>query len=164
MGSFMGYKNVETLVSAMAQLPGYELRLLSKITDARREELRILAGSAANRVVFLGGVSDAQYQSELDNAFALVSASLDEGFGIPVVEAMERATPVVISDIEIFKEIGGDAAKYFDAKDIKQLVRAIESLESKAEYSRASAASLKRANDFSWKQSAAALVATLEKL
>lgn len=164
MGSFMGYKNVETLVSAMAQLPGYELRLLSKITDARREELRILAGSAANRVVFLGGVSDAQYQSELDNAFALVSASLDEGFGIPVVEAMERATPVVISDIEIFKEIGGDAAKYFDAKDIKQLVRAIESLESKAEYSRASAASLKRANDFSWKQSAAALVAALEKL
>lgn len=164
MGSFMGYKNVETLVRAMPGLPGYELRLLSKITDARRAELLSLAGSAASQVVFLGGVSDAQYQAELDNAFALVTASLDEGFGIPVVEAMERATPVVISNIDIFKEIGGAAAKYFDATDVKQYVRAIEELDTNSAYKKASAASLERAESFSWSKSASALVTALEKL
>ncbi len=164
MGSFMGYKNVETLVRALQLLEDFELHLLSRISDARKQELTALAGKAAGRIKFFGGVSDEQYLAQLDNAFALVSASLDEGFGIPLIEAMERATPVVVSDLEIFEEVGGQAAKYFAATDAKALAARIRELDSAKVWNQASKDSLEQAEKFSWKQSAQALVAALAKL
>ena len=164
MGSFMGYKNVETLVRAIALLEEFELHLLSRISDARKRELLSLAGAAANRIRFFGGVSDERYLEELDSAFALVSASLDEGFGIPLIEAMERATPVVVSDLDIFKEVGGSAAKYFAATDAQALADRIQELNSAEAWNRASQESLTQAEKFSWDKSAAALVAALAKL
>ena len=60
MGSFMPYKNVETLLYAMRELPEYTLHLLSKMPDARRAELEeqgLLSSLAAssNVVVHNGG-------------------------------------------------------------------------------------------------------------
>jgi len=66
------------------------------------------------KVIFHNGVSETAYHQQLDRAVALVTGSQDEGFGIPLVEAMSRGIPVVVSDIEIFREIGGTAALYFD--------------------------------------------------
>ena len=54
----------------------------------------------------------------LRGATALVSASRDEGFGIPLVEAMALGTPLVVSDIPVFREVGGDAAAYVDPDDV----------------------------------------------
>ncbi|MDF2443521.1 MAG: hypothetical protein JWR01_1724, partial [Subtercola sp.] len=59
MGSFMPYKNVETLAAAMPHLPGYTLHLLSKIRSADRERLQALAPDA--RLQFHDGVSDTEY-------------------------------------------------------------------------------------------------------
>ena len=46
-----------------------------------------------------------------------VFPSLDEGFGIPLIESMKSKVPVICSDIEIFKEIGGDSVLYFKASN-----------------------------------------------
>ncbi|HYP72942.1 MAG TPA: glycosyltransferase, partial [Microbacterium sp.] len=62
MGSFMPYKNVETLVRAMALLPGRTLHLLSRISPDRRSELSALADPAGGEVVCHGGVTDAEYE------------------------------------------------------------------------------------------------------
>ena len=43
------------------------------------------------------------------------SLALDEGFGIPLIESMKSEVPIICSDIEVFKEIGGDSALYFKA-------------------------------------------------
>jgi glycosyltransferase involved in cell wall biosynthesis len=43
--------------------------------------------------------------------------SLAEGFGLPVLEAMRRGVPVACSDIGVFHEVAGDAARYFDPHD-----------------------------------------------
>ena len=164
MGSFMGYKNVETLVRGMRLLPDFELRLLSRITLERQRELANLAGDTASRVVFLNGVSDEQYLAEIDNAYALVSASLDEGFGIPLIESMERATPVVVSDIEIFREVAGAAAQYFSATDETTFVKAVLNLNGAEAWQLASSLSLRQADKFSWEQSAQLLVEALKQL
>ncbi|MFM6962667.1 MAG: glycosyltransferase family 4 protein [Micrococcales bacterium] len=164
MGSFMAYKNVETLVRALPLLEGFELRLLSRISPKRRADLLNLAGGNAHQISFLDGVTDSQYENELDNAFALVSASLDEGFGIPLIESMERATPVVVSDLEIFREVGGKAAHYFEASNAGDFAAQIKSLSEPATWAEASKASLDQAQRFSWRQSADALVAALESL
>ena len=159
MGSFMPYKNVETLVRAVAELPDYELHVLSRISEDDRARLHALAPHA--RVVFHNGTTDSDYQVALLGATALVSASLDEGFGIPLVEAMALGTPVVVSDIPIFHEIGGEAALYVEPRDPHAFAHAIESLENDDTWMRASAASLAQAATFSWAASAQKLLDVL---
>ena len=46
-----------------------------------------------------------------------VFPSLDEGFGIPLIESMKSKVPIICSDIEIFKEIGRDSVLYFKASN-----------------------------------------------
>jgi glycosyltransferase involved in cell wall biosynthesis len=162
MGSFMDYKNVETLILGMNSLPEYELHLLSKITDDRRNELEQL--SLNDNIVFHNGVTDTEYLAHLDDAVALVSASLDEGFGIPVIEAMGRGCPAVISDIEIFREIGGQAARFFEPTSPEQFASAVLSLESKQAWRKTSQQSLEHAKKFNWEASADELIVAISSL
>lgn len=159
MGSFMPYKNVETIVRALALLPGYRLHLMSRATNAEQARLQAIAPGAA--LVFHNGASDAEYQEELAAARALVTASFDEGFGIPLVEAMALGTPVVVSDIPIFREIGADAAVFFEPRSAEELTRAIRSLEDSQEWAARSARSVAVASRFTWAGSAEHLLTVL---
>ncbi len=162
MGSFMPYKNVETLARALHALPGYRLHLLSRISSADRERLTALA--PAGSLLIHDGTSEADYLALLETATALVTTSLDEGFGLPLVEAMSLGTPVVVSDIPIFREIGGDAALYAPASDAHAVASAIRSLEDPAQWAARSVASRAQAARFSWEHSAETLLTTLEGL
>ncbi|WP_104082665.1 glycosyltransferase family 1 protein [Cryobacterium sp. Y11] len=160
MGSFMPYKNLDTLVLAMADLPEYELHLLSRVSQAERDRLSRRAPQA--RLVFHDGVSDDEYQSLLRSATALVTASLDEGFGIPLVEAMSLGIPVVVSDIPIFREIGADAALYFDPKSADSIAATVRRLGAAGEWAARSALSVDQAARFTWAGSARTLLEVLE--
>jgi glycosyltransferase involved in cell wall biosynthesis len=162
MGSFMPYKNVETLAAALHELPGYRLHLLSRISRADQE--RLVAVAPANALVIHDGTSEADYLALLETATALVTTSLDEGFGLPLVEAMSLGTPVVVSDIPIFREIGGEAALYVPATDAQAVASTIRSLEEPAEWEARSIASRAQAATFSWDHSAETLLETLEGL
>lgn len=159
MGSFMPYKNVETLVRAVEGLPGHELHLMSRVTEAERARLSALAPQA--RLVFHDGVSDEDYRAVLRSATALVSASLDEGFGIPLVEAMSQGIPVVVSDIPIFREIGGSAALFFDPRSPDAFADAVRRLDRPGEWAERSARSVAEAGRFTWRSSAETLLETL---
>lgn len=162
MGSFMPYKNVETLALALHVLPGFRLNLLSRIGSADRRRLLDLA--PAGRLIFHDGVSDSRYAELLRGAFALVHASLDEGFGIPVLEAMSAGTPVVLSDIPIFREVGADAAGYFPATDPDAAAAAIRELEDPTVWRARSARGRQVAAGYDWDASAAVLLDALERV
>jgi len=162
MGSFMPYKNVETLARALHELPGYRLHLLSRISPDDRERLTALA--PVDALVIHNGTSEADYRALLETATALVTTSLDEGFGLPLVEAMSLGTPVVVSDIPIFREIGGEAALYAPATDPSAVAAAVRRLEDPAEWKARSTASRAQAAHFSWERSAETLLAALTGL
>jgi glycosyltransferase involved in cell wall biosynthesis len=162
MGSFMPYKNVETLAMAMHVLPGYRLHLLSRIGASDRRRLLELAPPGA--LMIHDGVDDAQYADLLRSAFALVHASLDEGFGIPVLEAMALGTPVVLSDIPIFREVGADAGGFFPATDPDAAAAAIRELEDPAVWRARSARGREVAAHYDWDASAAVLMQVLERV
>ena len=162
MGSFMPYKNVATLVSAMNHLPGYRLHLLSRVPAAERSRLEALA--PAGSLDFHDGVTDADYARLLEGAHALVHASLDEGFGIPLVEAMSVGTPIVVSDIPIFREIGGSAGIYADPHDPSAFAAAVKLLDVPAEWSRRSTAARAQAALFDWDASADVLAEVLRRV
>jgi glycosyltransferase involved in cell wall biosynthesis len=159
MGSFMPYKNVESLARAMRLLPDYELHLMSRASDETVETLRSLAPTA--KLVFHQGADDASYREALARATALVTASRDEGFGIPLVEAMALGTPVVVSDIPIFREIGGDAAVYVDPSSAKGIAEGVRSLEDPERWRELSARARERAAAYSWRDSARVLLELL---
>jgi glycosyltransferase involved in cell wall biosynthesis len=159
MGSFMPYKNVELLARGMRLLPGYTLHLLSRADEATVRRLSALA--PAGSLEFHQGVSDEYYANILSRATALVSASLNEGFGLPLIEAMAVGTPVAVSDIEIFREIGGAAAVFFDPASPESFAAAIHELEEPAAWKRYSNLARARADHFSWDRSAEALLQTL---
>lgn len=162
MGSFMDYKNVETLIAGMNLLPDFELLLLSKISSSRRNELEKLAVRNSAKVRFLDGVSDAEYEELLSRSFALVSASKDEGFGIPIIEAMRHGLPVVVSDLPVFREVAGENASYFQFDSSEQFAAKVWALESESTWKLASRAALARAEFFSWDDSAKALISFIE--
>ncbi|MGT2427026.1 glycosyltransferase [Amnibacterium kyonggiense] len=165
MGAFIGYKDVATLVRAAALLPGWTLHLASRIRPAERARLeRVAAAAGGADVVFHDGVDDAGYARLLDRATALVSASRDEGFGLPVVEAMQRGVPVVLTDVPIFREVGGDAALFAPAGDAAAFAAAVRGLEDPGEWAARSAAALEQAATYSWDASAARLLPVLERV
>lgn len=161
MGSFMPYKNVDTLVRAADRLPDHELHLMSRVGPAERARLAALAPSA--RLVFHDGASDAQYAAALRGATALVSASRDEGFGIPLVEAMGVGTPVIVSDIPVFREVGAEAGAYVDPDDVDGFVAAVRALDDPAVRAARGEAARRRAEHYTWAASATTLLALLER-
>ena len=158
MGSFMPYKNVELLIKAMEELPEYTLTLCSKVDPKRRDQfLASSSEEARSRILFVNGMSEAKYREILDESFALVTASRDEGFGIPVIEAMSRSIPVVLSDIPIFREVASEAAHFFDPESPSEFASAIKGLDEIGSWQQASKTSLERAKAFSWDDSAGKL-------
>lgn len=157
MGSFMPYKNVETLLRGMEWLPEHTLHLLSRVSPERRRELeaRIPAGAS---VVFHEGVSDAEYAALLDDRAILATLSLDEGYGLPIAEALALGTPAVVSDLEIFREVAGEGALFVPAQDAEAFAAAVRSLDDDALRARVIAAGRAHAERYSWERSAGLLL------
>jgi len=90
--------------------------------------LDLLERSAAIRanVVEVGGLSTPGLRRLLGGARALLAPSFAEGFGIPLAEAMTAGVPVIASDIEVFREVGGDALDYVDPLDGLGWLRAVQ--------------------------------------
>jgi glycosyltransferase involved in cell wall biosynthesis len=162
-GSYMPYKGVSTIAAALSQLAEFELHLVSKASEEEQIKIRRAAGSAANRVFFHGGLSDEAYAQLLRESFAMVSASADEGFGIPLIEAMASGLPVVCSDIKIFHEVTGGVAVFFDPNDTNDLVAALQGLEDTTIKSLRSQ-SIENSKRFDWSGSAKKLDALIERL
>jgi glycosyltransferase involved in cell wall biosynthesis len=124
------HKNLVVLLEAVAQVPGAVLALPGNPTDHERDVLRPAAErlGIADRVRFLGRVEAAELEALYAAADVFCFPSAMEGFGLPVVEAMRRGVPVVASDTAALTEVGGDAARYFPARDAAACATALREL------------------------------------
>jgi glycosyltransferase involved in cell wall biosynthesis len=113
------HKNQELLVRAARHLPPHARVVLVGHAEPYDRELRELARATGvqDRVRFLDRVSDAEHEALMGAAACVAVPSLAEGFGLPVLEAMRRGVPVACSDIDVFHEVAGDAARWFDPHD-----------------------------------------------
>lgn len=78
-----------------------------------------------NQIHLKGYVSALEKEELIQNAKLFVSTSIAEGLGLPILEVMEYQIPVVCSDIPPYREIGGNAFKYADPRDVTQFVNLI---------------------------------------
>jgi glycosyltransferase involved in cell wall biosynthesis len=157
------HKNLERLLEAMTLVDGDPRPLLVApgYETVFEPELRKRAG---DRVRFLGWVEDDVLEGLYRAATCFVFPSLAEGFGLPVLEAMVRGTPVACSRIGPLEEVAGDAALYFDPTDTQEMARAIESLLADHDLRhRLAEAGRKRAKQFSWARTAETTLASYER-
>jgi glycosyltransferase involved in cell wall biosynthesis len=163
MGSFMPYKNVETLIKGMKWLPDHTLHLLSPIKPKRRKELEALIPPKA-RVVFHNGVADKEYAELLADKAILATASFDEGYGIPIAEALGMGIPAVISDIPIFHEVAAGGALYFDPTKPKQFADRVKEMGKKSVRAHLAETGQAHIASFTWRASAKALLNAINSL
>lgn len=121
VGNAYPHKNLENLIRAFNNFSkdkNIKLILVGK-KDYFYNRLEKKTKSA--KVIFYGNASDQELSNLYKNALCLAMPSLMEGFGLPVLEAMENKCLVVCSDIPALKEIAKDNALYFDPKNVSQI-------------------------------------------
>jgi len=163
MGSFMPYKNVETLIKGMEWLPGRTLHLTSRISLKRQAEFDKITPKGA-QIVYHNGVTDEAYAQLLANNAVLASASLYEGYGLPIAEALALGVPAVVSDIPIFHEVAAGGAQYFDPADPKDFAKHVKEFDSQAVRDHHIKNGKAHISSFTWKASAQALLNTIKSL
>lgn len=164
MGTPLPYKNAETLIKAMEYLPGRILHICSKIKPERQAELTALIPEGA-KVLFHGGVSDEKYTDLLADDAIMVSASLAEGFGLPLAEALQLGVPAVVSDRAYFREIAGASGAVFaDPNNPKSFADGIILLDDFAIRQRRIADGKFAVSKFNWDSSAEELLKAAQTL
>jgi glycosyltransferase involved in cell wall biosynthesis len=164
IGTLEARKNVGALLDAYLLLlrrlrAAPPLVLAGRATAGAGEWLtRISQPPLAGHVRHIGYVADAERERLYAGARALVLPSLDEGFGLPALEAMAAGVPVVASNRGSLPEVLGGAGTLVDPADVEGLASALERLVSDHTAAMASAAAgLVRARTFTWDFSAATL-------
>ncbi|MFE8884428.1 glycosyltransferase family 4 protein [Pseudarthrobacter enclensis] len=80
------------------------------------------------KIRFLGGVTDSNLRWLYENASVLVFPSLDEGFGLPPLEALHFGCPLILSDIPVFRELYSQHAQFVAPLDYRTLAAAIDNI------------------------------------
>jgi len=136
IGSFEKRKDLITLVKAFKLVNHSNLKLVlagAQIINGNSEVLNeiktfISQNKLEGKVILAGYVSKDEASILYKNARIYVFPSLDEGFGIPILEALSFSVPVICSDIDVFGEVGGDCVEYFKVGDSISLSKKIISV------------------------------------
>lgn len=116
-------------------------------------------------VGFTGYIDDATLADLYRISAAFVFPSLEEGFGMPVVESFQLGCPVITSNRSCLPEVAGGAALLVNPESTEELATALSRLmSSPAERARLHTAGLARGRDFSWDQAAEVVARTLREL
>jgi glycosyltransferase involved in cell wall biosynthesis len=135
VGSLEPRKNLPRLIEAFAQLvqetslPDVQLVLTgARLHGATAIDDAITRYGLAERIRLTGYVTDTELAALMQTCACFAYPSLYEGFGLPVIEAMEMGAPVVTSNTSSLPEVVGDAALLVDPTDTSSLAAALHRL------------------------------------
>ena len=153
VGAIQRRKNIARLVAAFEKIePSWRLVLAGSHGFGAEEILRFIeCSSARDRIELTGYVSPEKLASLYARAGVFAFPSLDEGFGMPVLEAMAAGVPVLTSNRSALPEVAGNASLLVDPEDSEELTESLRRLTRDAEL-RARLVELgsKRVQAFTW--------------
>jgi glycosyltransferase involved in cell wall biosynthesis len=168
-GTLEPRKNLPRLIEALAGVEGDVRRAWTlALAGARGWQTDATFASVAAHsglVLTLGFVPEEELPCLYRQAEIFCYPSLYEGFGIPVLEAMQSGTAVLTSSVSSMPEVGGEAARYADPRDVGAIRHALAELLSDPQLRRScAAAGLVQAARFDWAQTARHVLDVLEGL
>ena len=134
IGGFNYRKNVAKLICAFGNIinkfPDIDLVIAGKPPIGLDIRLKEISKDLKlnDRIIWLGFVDDDDLPSLYSNSTAFIYLSLYEGFGLPVLEAMQYGSPVITSNRSSIPEIVGEAALLVDPESIEEISTAIEKI------------------------------------
>lgn len=157
VGSLHPRKNIVRLVQAFGQfrskhdLP-HKLLIVGERFWGNEALNKVLQDFPYNDdVVFTGRISPAALHSVMGAAFALTYVPYFEGFGIPIVEAMQCGVPVITANVTSMPEVAGDAALLVDPFSVDSIAAALETMAlDAAKRDELIAKAIARHNVFNW--------------
>ncbi len=168
VGTLQPRKNIENLVEALTMVKNKNLKLVIVGKKGWMYEDILNAPKkyeVSDRVKFLDNVSDEDLQSFYKNAVCFVLPSLYEGFGLPILEAMQYGCPVLASNISSLPEAGGDAAVYFDPQNTEDIAEKIDKVVSDEKLRKEMIQKgYEQVKKFSWEKTAREALKVLEEL
>jgi glycosyltransferase involved in cell wall biosynthesis len=167
VGALQSRKNITSLVEAFEQTaPGWRLKLAGGLgygSAAIRD--RIARSPRQGDIDILGYVSRAELERLYASCSALAFPSLDEGFGIPVLEAMAYGLPVVTSLRSATTEVAGEAAVMTDPTSVDSIAAGLKRVMAEPKLrQRLAQAGLERAAAFPWARAVAETAAVYREL
>jgi hypothetical protein len=115
---------------------------------------------ARKKFFFIENPSDAEINALYTAATSVITASIAEGFGLPIVEGALHKVPVLASDIPVFCEVGGEGAMYFSLESPKYLAEAVKAMLALSPEERQ--AMVAKIETLTWKESAEWTLEVLE--
>jgi glycosyltransferase involved in cell wall biosynthesis len=167
VGTLQPRKNLARLLAAFDRVAADRPDLLLALVGAagwQPDRLRAALASvrARDRVRLLGYVDDADLPPLLSGSLGLAFPSLYEGFGLPALEAMACATPVLTANSSSLPEVVGDAALLVDPLDVGAIADGLRALADDADLRRdLGGRGLARAAGFTWQRAATETLAVL---
>lgn len=148
-------KNVDTLLRALPLMNnGCPLVVVGDKSGQGGGTAELLRAER-NRVIVLSNVRTEHLPAVYALASAFCFPSLDEGFGLPPLEAMASGIPVVVSDVASLPEVCGDAAAYVNPHNAEEIAEQLDRVLTDSEYRQAKVSlGLERSRLFSWKRTA----------
>ena len=127
IGNFLQHKNFQSLVEMMKHLSGYKLIVAGKTETPYGKKVlqKIKQLGLTDRVLLPGMISDAEREWLYKNCDVFVFPSLTEGFGFPVLEAMQFGKPVVMSNRTSLPEIAGDSGFFFTSYEAPEMAKSV---------------------------------------
>ncbi|MDO8619123.1 MAG: glycosyltransferase family 1 protein [Candidatus Daviesbacteria bacterium] len=172
VGTIQPRKNIIRLIEVFQKIDNLKLVIVGKTSGLGRsgwmyenilkkpKELGI-----EDRIIFTGFVSNEDLNLLLNGASAFVLASLWEGFGIPVVDAMAVGLPVIVSNVSSLPEVVGEAGLLVDPESSSQIEQAIRTITTdKKLAAKKSKQALAQSAKFSWDKMAKVVLKTLEEV
>ncbi len=171
IGTLERRKNLPRLVAAFglvaAQEPGLQLVIAGGDSDDR-EAINASVdalGEHANRVFFAGRIDESVRSWLLHHATVLAYPSLDEGFGFPLLDAMQAGVPIVASDAGSIPEVAGEAALLCAATDVEALANNLQvAVTSPSVRAHLVTAGREQLSHFSWDRCGAAMAALYRRV
>lgn len=176
VGGFAPHKNLLGLVRSFARIagsgrPDLHLLMVGDIGGsgfhsnvAEIEQCMASEPSLAGRVHFTGFLDDGLLASVYATSIAVVLPSFSEGFGLPIVEAMACATPVLAANVGSMPEVLGDAGLLFDPHDLDAMTDALRRVaDDPVLAADLSERALRRSAQFSWEHAARLALASIER-
>jgi glycosyltransferase involved in cell wall biosynthesis len=167
VGAIQRRKNIVRLVEAFEGVAsGWKLVLAGSFGfDAEEALQRIERSPRRGDIAVPGYVSEQDLETLYQRASVFAFPSLDEGFGMPVLDAMARGVPVLTSNISAMPEVAGRAALFVDPADIQSVAENLRKLtEDAALRAELARKGLERSSEFGWEKAVSATWAVYQEL